>query len=133
MAVKSRGNVKIEISTDGGTTYNPLPQPTQLNYNGNLGTIDIRHFDSTAQEAIASIHAASADYSGYFVPGNAQLAALRSANEAGTKIKVKLTYGEAGNEEVFVFDAYVSDFKMDAGDAQNVSATLKGDGAVSSS
>jgi len=133
MAVKSRGFVKIELSTDGGTTWNALPQPTQLNYKGALGTIDIRHFDSTSQEAIADIHAASADYSGYFVPGSTVLATLRSANEAGTKIRVKLTYGDSANPELFVFDAYVSDFNVSAGDVQEVSATFKGDGAVSSS
>jgi len=133
MAVKSRGNVKVEISTDDGSTYNPIPEPTQLNYKGSLGTIDIRHFDSTSQEAIADIHAASADYTGYFVPGNTVLATLRSANEAGTKIKVKLTYGDSSNQEVFVFDAYVSDFNMSSGEVQEVSCTFKGDGAVSSS
>jgi len=133
MAVKSRGNVKVEISTDGGTTYNAIPEPTQLNYKGALGTIDIRHFDSTSQEAIADIHAASADYTGYFIPGNTVLAALRSANEAGTKIKVKLTYGDSGNQELFVFDAYVADFNMSSGEVQEVSCTFKGDGVVSSS
>ncbi|WP_457633646.1 phage tail tube protein [Oceanithermus desulfurans] len=132
MAVKADGNTKLEISTDGGTTWQAVPQPENLSFKGPLGTIDIRHLDSTAVERIADLADASIDYTGYFVPGNATLAALRSANRQGTLIKVRLTGGDATNTETFTADALVTDYNLNAaaGGLQELSCTFSVSGAV---
>ena len=132
MAVAARGNTKLEISTDGGTTYTALPQPEQLSYKSSLGTIDLNHMDQTAVERIADLVDGSIDYTGYFVPGNTAMASLRSANAAGTAIKVKLTMGDSTNAETFTADAYVTDYNLSgsAGGVQELSCTFAVSGAV---
>ena len=132
MAVKADGNTKLEISTDLGTTWQAVPQPENLSFKGALGTIDIRHLDSTAVERIADLPDGSIDYTGYFVPGNATLAALRSANSSGTKIMVRVTFGDSTNTEIFTAEAYVTDYNLSAaaGSLQELSCTFSVNGAV---
>ena len=132
MAVAARGNAKIEISTDGGTTYIALPQAEQISYKSSLGTIDLNHLDQTAVERIADLVDGSIDYTGYFVPGNTALASLRSANAAGTAIKVRVTFGDSANPEVITADAYVTDYNLtgSAGGVQELSCTFAATGPV---
>jgi hypothetical protein len=132
MAVRTRGNVTLEISDDNGATWSKVPEPKNASFQGQGSNIDITNFDSGDwEEHVGDRASGSIQYSGNFLPNNTVLGKLRTSWATRATIKVRLSIGKAPNPvEMFKFDCTVDNYSANTGDVVEASCQFASTGAI---
>lgn len=129
-------NATIEISTDGGTVYNPVGEMRDVTLQLEMAEIDATSKDSAGWgEIIAGIQRWSVTAEGLFVDGNTGQDALYDALTGRTLVKLRLRPRVASGLDQYVGDAYITGWENaePLEDAVAVNITARGSGALTKS
>jgi hypothetical protein len=133
MATNIGRNATVEVSTDGGTTYNTVGKATSNGLSVDVKLADETNNDSAGwEESKAADKSGSCDVKGKYDHANAGQAAAMAANIAGTTVTARMRPAVGTGEFQWVFTAFVPSCKVDAatGAVEDFSCTLKSTGAV---
>jgi predicted secreted protein len=126
-------NATVEVSTDGGTTYNTVGKATSNGLSVDVKLADETNNDSAGwEESKTADKSGSCDVKGKYNSANAGQAAVMAAAIAGTSLTVRMRPQTGATEFQWVFTAYVTSAKVDTstGAVEDFSCSLKSTGAV---
>ena len=111
-AIKAQGTL-FQLGTGSPLAYTTIAEIVSFNGpGGSVSVIDVTDLASSAKEKIAGMNDnGQLSFECNFIPTNTQQAALKTAKEAGTQVKVKLVFTDTGTTE-WTFDAIVTGFSI---------------------
>jgi len=107
-AIKAQGTL-LNLGAGSPLTYTTIAEINSFNGpGGNSSVIDVTDLSSTAKEKLAGLNDnGQLSFECNFIPTNTQHAALRTAKENGTTIKVQIVFTDT-DATTWTFDAIVT-------------------------
>lgn len=107
-AIKAQGTL-LKLGAGSPLTYTTIAEINSFNGpGGNSSVIDVTDLSSTAKEKLAGLNDnGQLSFECNFIPTNTQHAALRTAKENGTTIKVQIVFTDT-DATTWTFDAIVT-------------------------
>lgn len=124
---------KVYISSDGGTTYNPIGEIRDATLTINSSEIDATSFDSGGwSEFIPGLKDWEVSAEGLYVVANAGQSALYNALVNGSTVKIRLLPKTGTGNTGYEGNAIITSWEINntTDDAVSISASFRGTGAL---
>jgi predicted secreted protein len=126
-------NGKIYISTDGGSTYNPIGEADDMKLSIKQDDMEVTSFDSAGwKEFIPGLKEWEADTSAMYLYSNTGQDALYNALVNNSVVKLRLLPKTGTGNKGYQGDAFVTSWEINnkVSDAVSLSANFKGASAL---
>lgn len=127
-------NATVEVSSDGGATYNKIGEMREVNLSVEVGDIDATSLDSAGwEERLDGIKSWSGTAAGFYLEANAGQDAVWAALEGSTALKLRFRpKGALAGAKQFVGDIRIRGYNLAAAvsDALAKDISFSGTGAI---